>query len=479
MSGDVNGDQIMATTARDFEPVAGAAALETTAFRQAVLKSERSRIIGVLIAIASIAVIVVARDLAAGFIRHIIVFVPFLAIIATYERVMLTAVNRAIKLDRDLWPGLRLLNVFLETQFPTIAMVLMGRVPALGPHGALVTPALLTYFFFIILSTLRLDPRLSVLTGVFSAIGYGGAAALALMSPQESVIAFPPVFYVSHVMVLLGGGFAAAAVTKQILGYLQGALREAELRRKIDKIEHELDIARNIQQGLLPRNAPNAGRFQIAGWNEPADQTGGDYYDWQELPDGKLAVTIADVTGHGIAPALVMAVCRAYARASFPANGCITKVMNLLNRLLVADLPSERFVTLAAVVLDPAASGIQILSAGHGPLLVYEAATHQVRQLNASGIPLGLISAIKYGAPEQFQMMSGDMMVMLTDGFFEWENASGNDFGIERVERFLMNNHRLTPEQIIKGLYTELLVFAAGSPQLDDLTAVVIKRVED
>jgi serine phosphatase RsbU (regulator of sigma subunit) len=407
-----------------------------------------------------------------------IIFVPFLATIAAYEAAMLAVVNRAIRVEHDLSPAVRMLNVFLETQFPTVAMVLMAGVPALGPQGALVTPALLAYFLFIILSTLRLEPKLSVLTGVFSALGYGGAAALALASPRASVVEFPAVFYVSHSVVLLGGGLAAAAVSKQILRYLEGALREVELRRKVDKIEHELDIARNIQQGLLPAGAPNAGSFQIAGWNEPADQTGGDYYDWQELPDGKFAVTIADVTGHGIAPALVMAVCRAYARASFP-DGCITDVMNRLNRLLVADLPSERFVTLAGVVLDPATAKLQILSAGHGPLLVYEAASNKVRQLNANGIPLGLISAIKYGAPENLQLMPGDMVVMLTDGFFEWENASGNDFGIDRVERFLINNRQLTPEEIIKGLYTELLVFAGGSPQMDDLTAVVIKRAGD
>jgi serine phosphatase RsbU (regulator of sigma subunit) len=296
------------------------------------------------------------------------------------------------------------------------------------------------------------------------------------LASGASRLPLPLIVYLSHALLLLGGGAVAAFVAKQILGYLAAALREVELRRKMDKIHNELGLARDIQQGLLPRCAPEAGPFQVAGWNQPADQTGGDYFDWQELPDGKLAVTIADVTGHGIAPALMMAVCRAYARASFPVDTGLTAVMNRLNKFLVADLPQERFVTLAAGVLDPAGGTIEILSAGHGPLLLYEASTKTVRQLEPQGIPLGLIAAIRYQNAVRVQMMAGDVLVMLTDGFLEWESPSGDDFGVERATRFLTSNCDLPPDEFIRGLYAELLAFAGGTPQADDLTALVIKR---
>ena len=81
-------------------------------------------------------------------------------------------------------------------------------------------------------------------------------------------------------------------------------------------MNHDLDIARSIQQDLLPAQSPSLENFDVAGWNEPANQTGGDYFDWQTLPDGRLAISLGDATGHGIGPALVSALCRAYARAS-------------------------------------------------------------------------------------------------------------------------------------------------------------------
>ena len=98
---------------------------------------------------------------------------------------------------------------------------------------------------------------------------------------------------------------------------MQAALREAKLQSELDRINHDIDIARSIQHGLLPASPPQLEHFDVAGWNQPANQTGGDYFDWQLLPDGQLAISVGDATGHGIGPALVSTLCRAYARASF------------------------------------------------------------------------------------------------------------------------------------------------------------------
>jgi serine phosphatase RsbU (regulator of sigma subunit) len=180
-------------------------------------------------------------------------------------------------------------------------------------------------------------------------------------------------------------------VAGQIRIHVSAALREAELQRALERMNHDLGIARSIQQGLLPRHPPDLAGFEIAGWNQPADQTGGDYFDWQALPDGRFAISLADVTGHGIGPALVMAACRAYARASFLAGGDPSTVLDRLNQLLAEDLPADRFVTFAVALLDPVESKLQLLSAGHGPILWYRPATGEIRNLDAQGIPLGLI----------------------------------------------------------------------------------------
>src|SRR6185503_4643035 len=120
---------------------------------------------------------------------------------------------------------------------------------------------------------------------------------------------------------ILCGGIIAAAVASRIRGHVAAALRAAEFKNELERVNHDLDIARSIQQNLLPTKSPGMDQFEVAGWNQPADQTGGDYFDWQELPDGRFAISLGDATGHGIGPALVMASCRAYARASFLANG--------------------------------------------------------------------------------------------------------------------------------------------------------------
>src|SRR5204862_4204602 len=112
-------------------------------------------------------------------------------------------------------------------------------------------------------------------------------------------------------------------------------------------------VARSIQQSLLPQESPQISGFEIAGWNQPADETGGDYFDWKSLPDGKVVVTLADVTGHGIGPALLAVVCRAYARASFTVSQTLTAAFDHINQALGSDLSSGRFATFVAAVCCP------------------------------------------------------------------------------------------------------------------------------
>src|SRR5205823_5224214 len=125
---------------------------------------------------------------------------------------------------------------------------------------------------------------------------------------------------------------AGVAVQRQLL---------LEEFAKKQRFERDMDIARQIQQGLLPKRPPAAAGFDIAGWNRPADETGGDFYDFKELPGGAVAITIADVSGHGIGPALVVAECRALVRASLVQTQELDRLMPLVNRLLCEDVPPD------------------------------------------------------------------------------------------------------------------------------------------
>jgi len=215
--------------------------------------------------------------------------------------------------------------------------------------------------------------------------------------------------------------------------------------------------------------------FEIAAWNKPADQTGGDYYDWQALPDGRVLVALADVTGHGIGPALLAAVCRAYARVSFGQQNGFLKAMEQVNTAVSADVGEGRFVTFVAAILGPNSSGVELLSAGHAPLFLYLLKHDRFETMEAQGLPLG-ISPDFFSEPHRtLQFARGDLL-LATDGFFEWANAAEELFGNERLENSVRANRDKSPAEIISILYADVLRFAGGTSQKDDLTAMVTKR---
>ena len=262
---------------------------------------------------------------------------------------------------------------------------------------------------------------------------------------------------------------------------------------KLEKLERDLDIARDIQFGLLPTELPDTPGFEIAGWNRPADKTGGDYFDWLTLPDGRTLFTLADVTGHGIGPALIVAVYRAYMRAAAAgsasvANGAtaanggtdgavdLGAIIGRVNELLCVDIPDGRFITAAMGFISPTEHQVELLSAGQAPMLFFESQTGTVRNWDADDLPLGIMEGVEYGSGRRIAFAPGDMLVLATDGFFEAVNPTDEQFGTEAVEQFIRENHHLPPDEFIRKLYQKVKAYAAGEEQADDLTALVIKR---
>lgn len=270
---------------------------------------------------------------------------------------------------------------------------------------------------------------------------------------------------------------------EEIAGFLGGQAGVAIQRQQLlahyaekQRIERDLNIARGIQQGLLPREQPVLAGWDIAGWNRPADETGGDFFDFLPLDDGSLAVLIADATGHGIGPALVMAEARALFRAVLHERKELTRAVTAVHRLLCLDMPDGRFVTAFCGVAS-AAGGFEYLSAGQGPILWYEAATGSIQELPTQGLPLAFFPDAVYGGEVRLELAPGDLLVLLTDGFYEWERPDGEAFGTERVVDALRRHRDLPARELIEALTREVTAFTAGSPQRDDLTAVIVKRV--
>ena len=451
--------------------------IESKAFRSAALRSESHRILWLICILGTLMLAVIVRNVAAGQVRLLYAQLLLLVLAVAYEIFALAIVRRALRMERDVSPSLWLVNILIEAAFPTLALFILIESRLTTPDQALVAPAVFLYFLFIILSTLRLSPRLSFFAGLMSALGYLASAIYVHQrypNPDSGASTLPTV-YVAYASLILAGGIAAAVVAAQIRNHVSAALREAELQRELDRVHHDLDIARSIQQGLLPVHPPSLEGFEVAGWNQPADETGGDYFDWQALPDGRLAVSLGDATGHGIGPALITASCRAYARASF-LSGEHNGLLGNLNRLLADDLPQNRFVTFAVAFVDPVGSNVEIHSAGHGPILLYRRATDQIENIEAQGIPLGMIAVAAYDRGTSANLASGDLLAMVTDGFYEWENPEGEQFGLTRLEAVIREARDDPAGEIIEKLRSAVVTFTKGTAQQDDLTAVIVKR---
>ena len=330
-------------------PIGTSLRTESPAYQEAVLKSERLRIWLVLAALGAAFLVRAIRAATVGGrenLTSLYTMAGLLAILAAYEFAMLVRIDRAIRARREVSKWVWFTNTILETSLPAIAVAFISSASIDPVYRPLANPAVLGFFLFIILSTLRLNPWLCWLSGFTAAVSYLAAAAhlgwrpsigggASLLSPEKAVVEYALAFIL--------GGFVAGMIASEIRKEVEAALREADTRRQLEQVEHDLGLARSIQQSLLPSKPPNIEGFEICGWNQPANQTGGDYYDWQVLPNGKVVTELADVTGHGIGPALLAAVCRAYARANLGLGNGLLASMQQLNAELKNDIGEGRF----------------------------------------------------------------------------------------------------------------------------------------
>lgn len=452
---------------------------DSLAFRKALLESERRRVYGITAFLLIFILAILVRIVFFGSQMSRSGVLALLLVVA-YELWMLSIVKKALRTGSNPPRALWTLSIILEIAVPALGIAYFSSPRLAFEYRPLATPWVLALFPMIMLSVLRLNPRVSRLAGIAAAAGFLASAYslgwrpsfenLSQHSPAQTAVVF-------YAAILLATGFLAGMVSSEICKHVQAALHEAEMQRQLKEVEHDLAIARSIQQSLLPRLRPAIEGMDISGWNLPADATGGDYFDWKKMQDGRLVVTLADVTGHGIGPALLASVCRAYARSSFDTHDDVVKAMQHINKYFGEDLPAGSFATFVAAVCSDNNGRVELLSAGHGPLFVYSSALDAFQEFAAQAIPLGLLPELNSGEPVVLNLDCGDMVVLATDGFFEWENADGEQFGVERLTQAVRDARHLAPEEIIAKLYSAVQAFAKGTRQMDDLTAVVIKRV--
>jgi sigma-B regulation protein RsbU (phosphoserine phosphatase) len=234
-----------------------------------------------------------------------------------------------------------------------------------------------------------------------------------------------------------------------------------------------------VQQNLLPRTPPEIEGIDTAGKIIYCDETGGDYYDYlvDTDTDGKsLRVIVGDVSGHGIASALLMATVRAFLRQRSALGGQIGPIVTDVNRQLVEDVEdSGRFVTLFYLLLDLKTKSLQWIRAGHDPGMLYDPVTDSFFPLHGPGIALGISKAWEYELQEKKGGAKGQIILLGTDGIREARNPKGQMFGTDAIRESIRQNASKSSEEILNDIFSRVQEFKQGLPFEDDLTAVVIK----
>ncbi|MBI1317677.1 MAG: SpoIIE family protein phosphatase [Candidatus Hydrogenedens sp.] len=390
-----------------------------------------------------------------------------------YEIVVYIFARRAEARDESLPLWFWKLNAVVESVLPTIAMILLSGSGEMPPQRTLVSPVLMLYPFFIVTGILSLRPSIPFTNGLASACGYALLLAYSrstFNAPPDDPLPFSVQVVIVPLLFLLG--LAGAWVAARIRGY---ALAEIQETARRENAEHGIRVAGKIQEGLLPREAPESKTFQVAGWNRPAEMAGGDYYDWIPLPGGRLAAVLADVSGHGLGPALVAALCRSYLRAVLRQSGMLAEALGLVNTLLRDDLPPGWFVTLAVAIAHEDSGRVELFSAGHGPNYVYRSRDRSIESFAADTPPLGVLDTLG-GQGIELTLEPGDFLVLASDGFHEWPRDDGARFGIERYRETVLEQAGHEPAALIAGILATVEQFAEGSAQPDDMSMVVLQR---
>ncbi|WP_340104994.1 SpoIIE family protein phosphatase [Rhodohalobacter sp. 8-1] len=289
------------------------------------------------------------------------------------------------------------------------------------------------------------------------------------------------VFYVSLlltiVLVLLGAfGFYNGDPVDELPEYVPDYINEL---KKDERIKQELQIARAVQQSFLPGKMPNSNGFEIAAICTPAHETGGDYYDFIEMNENQLAVTIGDVSGKGIEAAFYMTFTKGVLHALSDDISSTSEMLIRINNLFLKNAKKGTFISLIFGIIDFKNSTFRFSRGGHNPLLLFNADSGKIKEYRPSGIGLGMANEelFRHHIKESsIQLKKGDILVLFTDGVVEATDARGRFYGDNRLKSILRRSSKLSADKIIHALSEDLLKFGEGSEPHDDMTTIVIKK---
>ena len=246
--------------------------------------------------------------------------------------------------------------------------------------------------------------------------------------------------------------------------------------RQTRELEGALDAARNIQRGFLPEQLPDIDGYELAAWWQPAQGVGGDYYDVVRLPDSRFLLAVADVSGHGLGPSLIMASARAMLHVLARTVSDPARMLTLLSDTIYPDLQDGRFITFCLAALDISQHTVTFANAGHGPAFHLSRGPASIRTLETTGLPIGIEQQIYPAAQAPVNVAPGDLVILATDGAIELKNAEGEMFGRPRLEQLVLQYQALPARELLAKLKSAILEFSRCEHLEDDITVLILER---
>jgi serine phosphatase RsbU (regulator of sigma subunit) len=249
-----------------------------------------------------------------------------------------------------------------------------------------------------------------------------------------------------------------------------------ELKRR-HEIEASLNLARDIQRGFMPSELPRVSGYEMATWWFPNQAVGGDYCDVVRLRDGRIGLVIADVSGHGLGPSLLMASVRAALHALILQHSSPEALLEVLGRALASDLQNGRFITMMFAAIDPVDHVLEFANAGHAPAIYRHAQNGAFLSLDATGFPLGVVEEPSYSRSKAIAVAPGDLVVLCTDGIVEAMDAADQAFGLARLQEIIARHADKPVSEIVHEVGRAVERHYVGESPPDDLTILAARRV--
>jgi len=297
-------------------------------------------------------------------------------------------------------------------------------------------------------------------------VEYRGSRYLVTLANKESRSGYVPFDETDEILL--------EAFARQVLNAMENEFLHKEAIEK-KSIEKELSLAGEIQKKLLPNKMPDIKGYDLAGTNIPSKEVGGDYFQVLKLTDGRYALIIADVAGKGVPASLLVSTLDACLGAYLEMQISLSEMAKKINSLIYKASPPDKFITFFIAVLTPESGDIDIVNAGHNPVLLLRK-NNKLEKIGAGGVAFGMFDMGLPFEGERLNIQHGDRLFLYTDGIPEAMNRNDEEYSDERMEKFFKSKRPKKSETFIKNIVSDIKKFTGNSPQSDDITALYLIR---